>query len=182
MAGLFELGALGAALNATGENPVIAEKSNQIVDPKDNRIIQNKEALSHGGVTVTLPGVNFDFQIYSMHVSKANERIDFDFLTKVTNNRVIGFFMTSNEVIENELLSNLRHGTIQLNVDNEDIIPAGASAALFTASNNLSFYDNMYVMNEKANASQVKGTYTSGPVSTWHGEYDVTIYLYNTKK
>lgn len=124
MDGIFNFGVLGDAFGAPAENPIMEQKPAQINDTSQNRVIDNHEALQRGGVTVRIPGVKFDFQTYPIHVSSPETRYDFEFLTKNTNNRVCGFMMISNEIIDNELRSNINHSTIQLTIDNEEIIPS----------------------------------------------------------
>lgn len=181
---LFGSGALGNALNAVSENPVMDQQPMEIRNTADDRIIANREALSRGGVTVRIPGVKFKFQNYPIHISSPNTRYDFSFLTDTQHERVIGFFITSNQFVANELNSNVNYGKMELTIDGEEIIPAETSASLFVAKHALGFYDNMYVLNEKALSSKVKGCYTSGPTgTTWpEGGYDIVISLYCIKK
>ncbi len=141
--------------------------------------------VESGGVRVTynmLSGERMDFQMQTINVTAANSRYDFDFLAKVTNERILGFFITSTEVVDNELKSNLNHSTIQLTIDNEEIIPANTDAALFSSKINAGFYENIYPCNEKAAGSQVKGTFISGGESTWHGPYEAKLYFWSSKK
>ncbi len=140
--------------------------------------------VENGGVRVTynMLSERMDFQMHTIKVTEANKRYDFDFLAKVTNERILGFFMTSTEVVDNELKSNLNHSTIQLTIDNEEIIPANTDAALFSSKINSGFYENIYPCNEKAAGSQVKGSYISGGESTFKNPYEVKLYFWSSKK
>lgn len=137
-----------------------------------------------GGVRVTYNQMHerMDFQIHTIKVTEANKRYDFDLLAKITNERILGFFMTSTEVVDNELKSNLNHSTVQLTIDNEEIIPNDTDASLFSSKINAGFYENIYPCNEKANGSQIKGAYISGGESTFKGPYEVKLYFWSSKK
>lgn len=184
MEGLFGFGALGDALSATSENPIMENKPAQIRNTADERLVDNREALSRGGVTVRLTGVKFNFQLHPIHVTSPNTRYDFAFLTQNYHDRVAGFMIASNQFVENELRSNANHGTVELTINNEEIIPPNTPSSLFTTKLTNSFYDNMYVFNEKAGGSQVRGCFTSGNAATMPADgsgYDVMLMLYCIK-
>lgn len=142
--------------------------------------------VSSGGVQVSynrMSAERMDFQIQTIKVTQPNTRYDFDMLAKITNDRILGFFMTSTEMVDNELKSNVNHSTIQLTIDNEEIISAGVDASLFTSKISSGYYENIYPLNEKADGSQIKGAFISGPESSFPvGGYEVKLYFWSSKK
>lgn len=121
-------------------------------------------------------GMRIEFQLHTLKITQPNTRYDFDFLAKVTNSNIIGFFMTTNEVADNELNYNILHSTLQLTINNNEIFPSGMSAAMYTHRVALAHDEAIYQFNEKADGSQIKGTYTSGGGTTFpEGGYEVTL-------
>lgn len=144
--------------------------------------------VQNGGVVVSYNRAaadRMDFQIHTIKVLEPNKRYDFDLLAKITNDRILGFFITSDEYKAGgtELDLNVNHSQIQLTIDNEEIISAGVDASLFTSKITSGYYENIYPLNEKADGSQIKGAYTSGPESTFPvGGYEVKLYFWSSKK
>ncbi len=168
----------------TPQNPMKQSPVEQMMDGRDN--------YSQAGVQVnfhTLNGVRLKFHVHTINIDSPNQRYDFDFLSQVIHDRIVGFFITSDQVmdskqqiLDNELKSNILHSEIQLTIDNNEIIPAGSDAALFANRNSIGFYDNMYRINERANASQIKGYYKSGSAATFPtGGYKLKLYFWCTE-
>lgn len=138
----------------------------------------------NGGMNITLLGQRMELQIHTLKVTQPNQRIDFELLSKVQNERIVGFFITSDEVVENELMKDVNHSTISLNIDNTEIFPSETDASLFTQKMASGFYENMYdSINEKAGATSIKGTYISGgPRTCPERGYTVKLYFVETAK
>ena len=168
------------------DNPIPPTPQRPIPTTPLEQMTSGRDQLSQAGVQVnfhSLNGVRLKLQIHTIAVTAANTRYDFDFLSQVTNDRIVGFFMTSSESKPNELEYNLNHSEIQLTIDNNEIIPPYTDAALFSSKIGSGFYDNMYRINERADASQIKGSYTSGPLDTFPtGGYKVKLFFWCVEK
>lgn len=183
--GIGQFGAPQGSIATIPNNPIPPTPINPMPKTAAEQMMEGRDNYSQAGVQVnfhTLNGVRLKFQIYSMNIETPNYRYDFDFLSQVTNDRIVGFFITSDQMVENELLSNLLHSEIQLTIDNNEIIPSGTDAALFANRNSIGFYDNMYRINERAQASQIKGYFRSGPQATFpSGGYKLKLYFWSTE-
>ncbi len=118
----------------------------------------------------------------------SHSRKQFETLANTTNERIIGITMHS------DFEEALNESTIQLSIDNQEILPESFDCSLISAKNDVNFYDNMYRINERADGSLVKGTYVGGGLlpdaQAWleshpnasrsnnQGEYFYTVKLY----
>ena len=79
----------------------------------------------------------------------------------------------------------INDSTIQLTIDNEEILPDGFDCSLITSKIGNAFYDNVYPVNERADGSLVKGSFTSGSIqreNVTFEPFDVKIYLWSVSK
>lgn len=115
-------------------------------------------------------------------------RKQFETTAHKTNERIIGITLHS------DFEEALNESTIQLGIDNEEILPDSFDCSLIAAKKDVGFYKNMYRLNERANGSLIKGTYNGGALLSdaqeWlkthpdaqrganEGEYYYTVKLY----
>ncbi|MBQ3658322.1 MAG: hypothetical protein II956_16010 [Bacteroidales bacterium] len=93
----------------------------------------------------------------SVEVTKISHyRKPFETTAHKTNERIIGITLHS------DFEEALNESTIQLSIDNEEILPESFDCSLITAKKDVGFYKNMYRLNERANGSLIKGTYVGG--------------------
>ena len=118
----------------------------------------------------------------------SHARKQFETLANTTNERIIGVTLHS------DFEKALDESTIQLSIDNQEILPESFDCSLISAKNDVAFYDNMYRINERADGALVKGTYVGGGLlpdaqewlashpnasrSNNTGEYFYTVKLY----
>lgn len=82
-----------------------------------------------------------------------NYRKPFETTSHKTNERIVGITLHS------DFEDALNESTIQLSIDNEEILPEEFDCSLIAAKKDVGFYKNMYRLNERANGSLLKGTY-----------------------
>lgn len=170
---------------AVPQNPIPATPSNDIAKNPVDQMTDGKDLLSKGGVNInfhSLNGVRLKFQIITVDVKAAGSRYQFETQANITNDRIVGITLTSTENAKDAFSSNLNDSTMQLTIDNEEIIPDNADCSLFSAKLNSGFYENMYRINERADGSLIKGNYTSGTKNFPAGGYKVKIYLWSVTK
>lgn len=170
---------------AVPQNPIPATPPDAMKKNPVDQMIEGKDALSQGGVQVnfhSLNGVRLKFQVVTIDVKAAGSRYQFETQSNITNDRIVGITMTSTENAKDSFSSNLNNSTMQLTIDNEEIIPDGSDCSLFSAKLTSGFYENMYRINERADGSLVKGSYTSGTQNFPTGGYKVKIYLWSVTK
>ena len=116
------------------------------------------------------------------------KRKQFETTAHKTNERIVGITLHS------DFEKALDESQIQLSIDNEEILPDSFDCCLIAAKKDVGFYKNMYRLNERANGSLIKGTYTGGGLlpdaEKWlethpnaqrganEGEYFYTVKIY----
>ena len=136
-----------------------------------------------GGVNVRyleLNGVKLKHQIITIRVDAAGKRFAFETQSKVTNDRILGIMLTTTETAD-DVYKNINDSTIQLTIDNEEILPDGFDCSLISQKIGNAFYDNVYPCNERADGSLIKGSFTSG-TENFVNPYDVKLYLWCVSK
>ena len=126
--------------------------------------------------------VRLKHQIITVKVQTPNVRIPFETQAQITNDRIIGIVLTSNETGE-DINKLINESTMQLTIDNEEILPDGFDCSLISAKSGNSFYENIYPCNERADGSLIKGYITApnSPNFPTQG-FTVKIYLYSVTK
>lgn len=141
-----------------------------------------------GGVNVRyleLNGVRLKHQIITVKVTAPNTRVAFETQANVTNDRILGIMIVSCEKEKEDAYKIINDSTIQLTIDNEEILPDGFDCSLITSKIGNAFYDNVYPVNERADGSLVKGSFTSGSIQRENATFepfDVKIYLWSVSK
>lgn len=141
-----------------------------------------------GGVNVRyleLNGVRLKHQIITVKVTAPNTRIPFETQANVTNERILGVMLVSCEKEKDDTYKIINDSTIQLTIDNEEILPDGFDCSLISSKITNAFYDNIYPCNERADGSLIKGSFISGDVQregATFQPFDVKIYLWSISK
>ncbi|MBQ9212570.1 MAG: hypothetical protein IJ150_01335 [Bacteroidales bacterium] len=137
-----------------------------------------------GGVNVRyleLNGVKLKHQIITIRISEGGKRYAFETQAQVTNDRILGIMLTTTESERDDELKCINDSTIQLTIDNEEILPDGFDCSLISQKIGNAFYDNVYPINERADGSLIKGTITSSS-SYFKEPFDVKLYLWSVTK
>lgn len=104
---------------------------------------------------------------------KIGETSRLTFNTSVEFERVIGI------TIDSDNRTALNKSEIYMDIDANEIFPDKFDTALISRKDNVGFYDNMYMINERANNSTVKIDYTDKSTSLTQ-PYTVKVYLWCT--
>lgn len=169
-----------------GTTPVQQVPRQQMPNNSVRSLIDGKDKYTNGGVDVRyleLQGVRTKFQILTLNVTKPSERFPFETQAHVTNDRIVGVTITTDEVADNPEQKYINNSTIQMSIDNEEILPDGFDTSLISAKLDNDFYANIYRINERADGSLVKGTFTCGPrLGETFKPFKVKIYLWSITK
>lgn len=126
--------------------------------------------------------VRLKFQIITVKVQSPGVRIPFETQAQITNDRIVGIVLTSNETGD-DINKLINESTIQLTIDNEEILPDGFDCSLISAKSGNSFYENVYPCNERADGSLIKGNIIAPNSASFPtGGFTVKIYLYSVTK
>ena len=129
-----------------------------------------------------LANVRLKHQIITVKVQTPNVRIPFETQAQITNDRIIGIVLTSNETGD-DTQKLINESTMQLTIDNEEILPDGFDCSLISAKSGNSFYENIYPCNERADGSLIKGYITAPNAANFPVQgFTVKIYLYSVTK
>ena len=112
------------------------------------------------------------FQVLSFQ-PKIGDTSSLTYNTSTEFERVIGI------TIDSDNRTALNKSTISMNIDSNEIFPKDFDTALISRKDNVGFYDNMYMVNERANNSTVKIDYTDNMPSSTQ-PYNVKVYLWCT--
>ncbi len=149
-------------------------------------LVDGRDAYTKAGVDVRyleLKGVRTKFQIHTISVTKPDDRYPFDLLANVTNDRIVGITITSNETATDPEQKYINNSQLQLSIDNEEILPDGFDTSLVSAKIDKGFYENIYRINERADGAQIKGTFTCGPrIGEIFKPFKLKIYLWSITK
>lgn len=149
-------------------------------------LVEGKDKFTNGGVDVRyleIQGVRTKFQIVTINVDKPNEVFPFETQSLVTNDRIVGITLTTNEVAKDPEEKYINNSTIQLSVDNEEILPDGFDTSLISAKLDNDFYGNIYRINERADGSLIKGRFTCGPkIGEVFKPFKLKVYLWSITK
>ncbi len=149
-------------------------------------LVEGRDQYTNGGVDVRyleLKGVRTKFQIHTIRVTKADERYPIDLLSNVTNDRIVGICLTSNETSTDPEQKYINNSQLQISIDNEEILPDGFDTSLISAKLDNDFYGNIYRINERADGSQIKGTFTCGPrIGESFKPFTLKIYFWSITK
>ena len=142
--------------------------------PTPNPIATNQAAPIKQGANINFPigdtpvnaGINVRYlqlnnvrlkmQIITVKINSPATRFAFETQAQITNDRIIGIILTSNETGE-DITKQINESTMQLTIDNEEILPDGFDCSLISAKSGNSFFENIYPCNERADGSLIKG-------------------------
>lgn len=132
------------------------------------------------------------FQVITIAVSEAGQRIDIDTIASITNERIVGITLFTPTPEGQRALA---QSTLSLNIDNQEILPKDFDCSLIMHKADHSFYESILQINEPAEGKQITGTFTntsseeviseddSGNVTTLGDiKYDVKLYLWSIAK
>ena len=166
--------------------------------PTPNPIATNQAAPIQQGANINFPigdtpvnaGINVRYlqlnnvrlkmQIITVKINTPNTRFAFETQAQITNDRIIGIILTSNETGE-DITKQINESTMQLTIDNEEILPDGFDCSLISAKSGNSFFENVYPCNERADGSLIKGYIASTNSNNFH-QYTVKINLWSVTK
>lgn len=124
--------------------------------------------------------VRLKMQIITVKITSPNTRFTFETQAQITNDRIIGIILTSNETGD-DITKQINESTMQLTIDNEEILPDGFDCSLISAKSGNSFFENIYPCNERADGSLIKG-YIASSNSASFTPFNVKINLWSVTK
>ncbi len=166
--------------------------------PTPNPIATNQAAPIQQGANINFPigdtpvsaGINVRYlqlnnvrlkmQIITVKINTPNTRFAFETQAQITNDRIVGIILTSNETGE-DITKQINESTMQLTIDNEEILPDGFDCSLISAKSGNSFFENIYPCNERADGSLIKG-YIASSNSASFTPFTVKINLWSVTK
>ena len=125
-------------------------------------------------------GVRLKIQVITVKVTSPNTRFAFETQAQITNDRIVGIILTSDETGE-DINKLINESTMQLTIYNEEILPDGFDCSLISAKSGNSFFENVYPCNERADGSLIKGYIASANSNNFH-QYTVKINLWSVTK
>lgn len=166
--------------------------------PTPNPIATNQAAPIQQGANINFPigdtpvnaGINVRYlqlnnvrlkmQIITVKIDTPSTRFAFETQAQITNDRIIGIILTSNETGE-DITKQINESTMQLTIDNEEILPDGFDCSLISAKSGNSFFENIYPCNERADGSLIKG-YIASSNSASFTPFTAKINLWSVTK
>ncbi len=148
-------------------------------------LADGRDQWSQGGVSVRyleLNGVRPKFQVITIPIDKGATRYPFEQLALTTNDRIIGVSLISDERGPEED-KYINSASMQLTIDNEEVLPDGFRTSMIAAKIGNGFYDNMYRINERADGAQIKGNITiNAPKGEVVPRMNFQLYLWSLTK
>ena len=108
-------------------------------------------------------------QIVKFAVTSANQRLKIDTETEISHKNITGVFAT----VSNK--DALDGSTLQLSVDENEILPKDFELSLVSPTSALSMQEVVYPMTELANGSRISGEYNDSGKASY--PYDVRLYF-----
>ena len=114
-------------------------------------------------------------QIVKITVPASGNSVKIDTQTEITHSKVDGVFITISDY------AGYKKSTIDLRVDEEEIIPEDFEVALLMPTSANSIKDVVFDVKEKAKGSNIRGTYVDGGEADAY-PYDVRVYFTTEKE